>query len=103
MHEHTNFWDIVIFAAKTVHMAFLGYFSFWMGDVEEARWNGVGFLVPKHLQKSKRLLDQIWAKNPYVTFFLGHPVFTENSGFEPPLINNCFPTLKSSVGRLVVS
>ena len=46
-----------------------------MGDIEVARWNGVNFLVPKHMQKSKIvLLEQIWAKNPYVTFFLGHPV-----------------------------
>ena len=35
----------------------------------------VDFLVPKQLRKSKiGLLEQIWAKNPYVTFFLGHPV-----------------------------
>ena len=46
-----------------------------MGDIEVARWNGVDFLVPKHLRKSKiGLLEQIWAKNPYVAFFLGHPV-----------------------------
>ena len=39
-------------------------------------WNGVYFLVPKHLRKSKiGLLEQIWANNPYVTFFLGHPVY----------------------------
>ena len=51
-------------------MAFLGYFWFWMGDIEVVRWNGVDFLVPKHLRKSKiGLLEQIWAKNPYVTFF----------------------------------
>ena len=56
-------------------MAFLGYFWFWMGDIEVVRWNGVDFLVPKHLRKSKiGLLEQISAKNPYVTFFLGHPV-----------------------------
>ena len=48
-----------------------------MGDIEVARWNRVDFLVPKHLQKSKiGPLEQIWAKNPYVTFFLGHPVHT---------------------------
>ena len=35
------------------------------------------FLVPKQLRKSKiGLLEQIWAKNPYVTFFLGHPVLS---------------------------
>ena len=29
-----------------------------------------------HAKKSKiGLLEQIWAKNPYVTFFLGHPVY----------------------------
>ena len=51
-------------------MAFLGYFWFWMGDIEVVRWNGVDFLVPKHLRKSKiGLLEQIWAKTPYVTFF----------------------------------
>ena len=59
-------------------MAFLGYFWFWMGDIEVVRWNGVDFLVPKHLRKSKiGLLEQIWAKNPYVTFFLGHPVLCD--------------------------
>ena len=55
--------------------SFLGYFWFWMGDIEVVKWNGVDFLVPKHLRKSKiGLLEQISAKNPYVTFFLGHPV-----------------------------
>ena len=53
-------------------MASLGY---WMGNINVARWNGIHFLIPKHLQKCKiGLLEQIWAKNPYVTFFLGHPV-----------------------------
>ena len=34
----------------------------------------VDFLVPKQLRKSKiGLLEQIWAKNPYVTFFFGSP------------------------------
>ena len=57
-------------------MAFLGYFWFWMGDIEVVRWNGVDFPVPKHLRKSKiGLLEPISAKNPYVTFFLGHPVY----------------------------
>ena len=47
-----------------------------MGDIEVARWNGVDFPVPKHLRISKiGLLEQMWAKNPYVTFFLGHPVY----------------------------
>ena len=51
-----------------------------MGDIEVVRWNGVDFLVPKHLRKSKiRLLEQISAKNPYVTFFLGHPVYVRMS------------------------
>ena len=34
------------------------------------------------MRKSKiRLLEQIWAKNPYVTFFLGHPVYVFVSAF----------------------
>ena len=46
-----------------------------MCNIEEARWNGVKILIPKHIRKSKNeLLEQISAKNPYVTFFLGHPV-----------------------------
>ena len=50
-----------------------------MGDIEVARWNRVDFPVPKHLWISKiGLLEQIWAKNLYVTFFLGHPVFPGN-------------------------
>ena len=65
--------EICVFAHAFI--AFLGYFWFWMGDIEVARWNRVDFLVPKQLRKSKiGLLEQIWAKNPYVTFFLGHPV-----------------------------
>ena len=68
--------EICVFAHAFI--AFLGYFWFWMGDIEVARWNGVDFLVPKHLRKSKiGLLEQIWAKNPYVTFFLGHPVVAQ--------------------------
>ena len=56
-------------------MAFLGFFWFWMGNIKVARWNGINFLILKHMRKSKiGLLEQIWAKNPYVTFFLGHPV-----------------------------
>ena len=47
-----------------------------MGKIEVARWNKVDFLIPKHLRKSKiGLLEQIWAKNPYVTFFLGQLVY----------------------------
>ena len=66
--------DICVFAH--VFMAFLGFLWFRMGNIKEARWNGIDFLISKHMQKSKiRLLEQIWAQNPYVTFFLGHPVF----------------------------
>ena len=55
--------------------AFLGKLWVWMCNIEEARWNGVKILIPKHIRKSKNeLLEQISAKNPYVTFFLGHPV-----------------------------
>ena len=71
-------WEEDKFVSAYAFMAFLGYFRFWMGDIEVARWNGVDFLVPKHLRKSKiGLLELIWAKNPYVTFFLGHPVYLE--------------------------
>ena len=46
-----------------------------MCNIEEARCNGLKILIPKHMRKSKNeLLEQISAKNPYVTFFLGHPV-----------------------------
>ena len=46
-----------------------------MCNIEEARWNRLKILIPKHMWKSKiGLLEQISAKNPYVTFFLGHPV-----------------------------
>ena len=66
-------WEEDKFVSAHAFIAFLRYF--WMGDIEVVRWNGVDFLVPKHLRKSKiGLLEQIWAKNPYVTFFLGHPV-----------------------------
>ena len=51
-------------------LAFLGYLWFWMGNIKVARWNGVDFLIPKHMRKSKiGLLEQIWAQNPYDTFF----------------------------------
>jgi len=47
-----------------------------MGNIKEAGWNGLKILIPKHMRKSKiGLLEQIWAQNPYDTFFLGHPVF----------------------------
>ena len=40
-----------------------------MGNIKVARWNRVDFLIPKHMRKSKiGLLEQIWAKNPYVKF-----------------------------------
>ena len=68
-------WEEDNFVFAHAFMAFLGYFWFWMGNIEVARWNGVDFLIPKHMRKSKiGLLEQISAKNPYVTFFLGHPV-----------------------------
>ena len=66
--------EICVFAHA--FLTFLGYFWFWMGNIKVARWNGVNFLIPKHMRKTKiGLLEQIWAKNPYVTFFLGHPVW----------------------------
>ena len=69
-------WEEDKFVSAHAFIAFLWYFWFWMGDIEVVRWNGDDFLVPKHLQKSKiGLLEQIWAKNPYVTFCLGHPVY----------------------------
>ena len=68
-------WEDDKFVSAHAFMAFLGYFWFWMGDIEVARWNGVDFPVPKHLRKSKiGLPEHMWAKNPYATFFLGHPV-----------------------------
>ena len=69
-------WEEDKFVSAHAFIAFLWYFWFWMGDIEVVRWNRVDFLVPKHLRKNKiGLLEQIWAKNPYVTFLLGHPVF----------------------------
>ena len=51
-------------------LAFLGYLRFWMGNIKEAGWNGLKILIPKHMRKSKiGLLEQIWAQNPYDTFF----------------------------------
>ena len=80
LHEIRVPWLLAYSTAINVlcdtYMAFLGYFWFWMGNIGVARWNGFNFLIPKHLRKSKiGLLEQIWAKNPYVTFFLGHPVY----------------------------
>ena len=57
-------------------LAFLGHYWFWMNNIKVARWDGLKILIPKHMWKIKiGLLEQIWARIPYVTFFLGHPVF----------------------------
>ena len=55
-------WEEDKFVSANAFIVFLGYFWFWMGDIEVVRWNRVDFLVPKHLRKSKiGLLEQIWA------------------------------------------
>ena len=60
-----------------VFFMFLGYLWFWTGNIKVARWNGLEILIPKHIWRNKiGLLEQIWAPNPYVTFFLGHPVYS---------------------------
>ena len=65
----------MLIAHAHAFFAFLGKLWFWMCNIEEARWNGLKILIPKHMRKSKNeLLEQISAKNPYVTFILGHPV-----------------------------
>ena len=101
--------EICVFAHAFI--AFLGYFWFWMGDIEVARWKGVDFLVPKHLRKSKiGLLEQIWAKNPYVTFFLDHPVYVKENLFwllmvdqwtANAMVNNNWPLLQKGRERLM--
>ena len=64
------------FVCTRVFFTFLGYLWFWIGNIKVARWNGLEILIPKHMWKSKiGLLEEIWAQNPYVTFFLGHPVY----------------------------
>lgn len=77
-------WEEDKFVSAHAFIAFLWYFWFWMGDIEVVRWNGVDFLVPKHLRKSKiGLLEQIWAKNPYVTFFwVTLYIFKNSTNFE---------------------
>ena len=72
---------------------------------------GVDFLVPKHLRKSKiGLLEQIWAKNPYVTFFLDHPVYVKENLFwllmvdqwtANAMVNNNWPLLQKGRERLM--
>ena len=60
------------FVCTRVFFTFLGYLWFWIGNIKVARWNGLEILIPKHMWKSKiGLLEEIWAQNPYVTFFLG--------------------------------
>ena len=64
------------FLCTRVFFMFLGYLWFWTGNIKVARWNGLEIMIPKHMWKSKiGLLEEIWAQNPYVTFFLGHPVY----------------------------
>ena len=70
-----------ISASAHAFLAFLGCLGFSMGNIKVARWNGLEILIPKHMWKSKiGLLEQIWAKNLYVTFFWGHPVYVSGSG-----------------------
>ena len=65
-----------ISASAHAFLAFLGHLWFSMGNIKVARWNGLKILIPKHMWKSKiGLLEQIWGQNPYVAFFLGHPVW----------------------------
>ena len=46
------------------------HIKFRKGIVWLSRWTGLEILIPKHLWKSKiGPLEQIWAENPYVTFF----------------------------------
>ena len=80
-------WEEEKFVSAHTFIAFLGYFWFWMLDIEVARWNGVDFLVPKHMRKSKiGILEQIWAKNPYVTFFWV-TLYTIPNTSPPPLLH----------------
>ena len=48
---------------------FLVYLWFWMGNIEVARWNGLGILISKHMLESKiGLLEQIWSQFPFDSF-----------------------------------
>ena len=50
------------------------HWIFWMRMSKVFRWNGLEILIPKHMWKSKiGPLEQIQAKNRYITFFF-HPV-----------------------------
>ena len=59
-----------ISASAHAFLVFSGYLWFSMGNIKVATWNGLKILIPKHMWKSKiGLLEQIWAQNPYDTFF----------------------------------
>ena len=78
-------------------LALLSYFRFCMSIITVSWWNGLKTLIPKHVWKSQIiLLQHILATKRYVSFFLGHPVYSHLLSIDLRNYSLLDPALSSS-------